>query len=193
MPDFPAIFDFIELPHGISLEDARRNWDRTVGRFLDRSEPSEALQIWENAVKKFLGSVEAETAETILEGLLLFMKTRFLIDPIIIGSNFRENIDGFEAKYQFRSKSGDINVLVKFYDGKMDWEESLSQDVNASLEFKDGHALVNYLFNYLVLQDRDFLKSMTKNEIRVSGNLNYLYKFLFMANHVLLEATHQLP
>jgi hypothetical protein len=193
MPDFPAIFDFIELPHGISLEDARRNWDRTVGRFLDRCEPPEALQIWENAVKKFLGSVEAETAETILEGLLLFMKTRFLIDPIMIGSNFRENIDGFDAKYQFRSKSGDINVLLKFHDGDMDWEESLSPDVNASLEFKDGHALVNYLFNYLVLQDRDFLKSMTKNEIRVSGNLNYLYKFLFMANHMLLEATHQLP
>jgi hypothetical protein len=193
MPDFPVIFDFIELPHGISLEDARRNWDRTVGRFLDRCEPSEALKIWENAVKKFLGSVEAETAETILEGLLLFMKTRFLIDPIIIGSNFRENIDEFEAKYQFRSKSGDINVLVKFHNGDMDWEESLSQDVNASLEFKDGQALVNYLFNYLVLQDRDFLKSMTKNEIKVSGNLNYLYKFLFMANHMLLEATHQLP
>jgi hypothetical protein len=193
MPDFSAIFDFIELPHGISLEDARRNWDRTVGRFLDRCEPSEALQIWENAVKKFLGSVEAETAETILEGLLLFMKTRFMIDPIIIGSNFRENIDGFEAKYQFCSKSGDINVLLEFHDGKMDWEESPSQDVNASLEFKDGHALVNYLFNYLVLQDRDFLKSMTKNEIKVSGNLNYLYKFLFMANHILLEATRQLP
>jgi hypothetical protein len=193
MPDFPAIFDFIELPKGISLEDARRNWDRTVGRFFDRCEPSEALQIWENAVKKFLGSVEAETAETILEGLLLFMKTRFLIDPLIIGSNFRENIDGFKAKYQFRSKSGDINVLLKFHNGDMDWEESLSQDVNASLEFKDGHALVNYLFNYLVLQDRDFLKSMTKNEIKVSGNLNYLYKFLFMANHMLLEATHQLP
>ena len=193
MPDFPAIFDFIELPHGISLEDARRNWDRTVGRFLDRCEPLEALQIWENAVKKFLGSLEAETAETILEGLLLFMKTRFLIDPLIIGSNFRENIDGFKAKYQFRSMSGDVNVLLKFHNGDMDWEESLSQDVNASLEFKDGHALVNYLFNYLVLQDRDFLKSMTKNEIKVSGNLNYLYKFLFMANHMLLEATHQLP
>jgi hypothetical protein len=193
MPDFPAIFDFIELPKGISLEDARRNWDRTVGRFLGRCEPSEALQIWENAVKKFLGSVEAETAETILEGLLLFMKTRFRLDPIIIGSNFRENIDNFNAKYLFRSKSGEIYVLVKFHDGDMDWEESLSQDVNASLEFKDGHALVNYLFNYLVLQDRDFLKSMTKNEIKVSGNLNYLYKFLFMANHIILEATHQLP
>ena len=193
MPDFPAIFDFIELPKGISLEDARRNWDRTVGRFLDRWEPSEALQIWENAVKKFLDSLKAETAKTILEALFSIMRTRFQIDPLIIGSNFRENIEGFEAKYQFRSKSGDINVLLKFHDGDMDWKESPSQDVNASLEFKDGHALVNYLFNYLVLQDRDFLKSMTKNEIKVSGNLNYLYKFLFMANHIILEATHQLP
>jgi hypothetical protein len=193
MPDFPAIFDFIELPHGIRLEDAQRDWDQTLGKLLRLWKPQEAIRFWETAVKKFLDSLEAETAETILEGLFSLMRTRFQIDPIIIGSNFRENIDGFEAKYQFRSKSGDINVLVKFLDGKMDWEESFSQDVNASLEFKDGRALVNYLFNYLVLQDRDFLKSMTKNEIKVSGNLNYLYKFLFMANHILLEATHQLP
>jgi hypothetical protein len=193
MPNFSEIFDFVELPHGLSLEDARQDWERTVARFLGQWQPPQALQIWENAVKKFLGTLEAETAEKIMEGLLLLMKTRFLLDPIIIGSDYRQNIDKFDAKYLFRSKSGDISVLVKFHDGQMDWEKSLSQDVNATLEFKDGQALINYLFNYVVLQNRDFLQSMINNEIRVSGNLNYLYKFLFMANHMLLEATGDLP
>ncbi|MGA9755184.1 MAG: hypothetical protein WBV23_08565 [Desulfobaccales bacterium] len=193
MLNFSEIFDFVGLPHGLSLEDARQDWDRTVGRFLSQWEPPQALQIWKNAVKKFLDTLEAEAAENIMEGLLLLMKTRFLIDPIIIGSDYRQNLDKFDADYQFRSKSGDINVLVKFHDGQMDWEKSLSEDVNATLEFKDGQALINYLFNYVVLQSRDFLQSIINNEIRVSGNLNYLYKFLFMANHMLLEATGDLP
>ncbi len=193
MLNFSEIFDFVELPHGLSLEDARQDWERTVERFLGQHQPPEALQILKTAVKKFLDTLEAETAENILEGLLLLMKTRFLIDPIIIGSDYRQNIDNFDANYEFRSKSGDINVLVEFHDGQMDWEKSLSEDVNATLEFKDGQALVNYLFNYVVLQNRDFLQSMLNNEIHVSGNLNYLYKFLFMANHMLMEATGGLP
>jgi hypothetical protein len=193
MVDFSEIFDFVELPRGISLEDARRDWNRTVDRFIERFQPPEALQVWENAVNRFLESVEAETAENIMETLLLLMKTRFLLDPIIIGSNFRQNIENFEATYQFRSRSGDVGVLARFHDGELAWQEALSQEVNATLEFKDGRALIKYLFNYIVLRDRDFLQSMTKNEIKVSGNLNYLYKFLFMANHMLLEATGKLP
>ncbi len=194
MPDFPKIFfDFVELPGGISLENPLQDWERTVERFLDQNQPPQALQIWENTVKKFLETLESETAETILEVLLRLMQTRFLIDPIFPGSDYRRNIDNFDAKYMFRSKSGEVSVLAKFHDGQLDWEESLSTDVKATLEFKDGQALINYLINYVIKKDRDFLKSILNNEIRVSGNLNYLYKFLFMANHVLLEATGELP
>jgi hypothetical protein len=193
MPIFSEFFDLVELPHGISLENPLQDWERMVKRFLGQWQPPEALQIWENEVKKFLDTLEAETAENILEGLLLLMKTRFLIDPIIIGSDYLHNLDNFDARYLFRSKSGEISVLVEFHDRQMDWEESLSQDVNAILEFKDGQALVNYLINYVILQNRDCLQSMLNNKIRVSGNLNYLYKFLFMANHMLLEATGDLP
>ncbi len=194
MPDFPKIFfDFVELPGGISLENPLQDWERTVERFLDQNQPPQALQIWENTVKKFLETLESETAETILEVLLRLMQTRFLIDPIFPGSDYLHNLDNFDVRYQFRSKRGDIGVLVEFYQGEMNWKESLSQDVIATLEFKDAKALVNYLINYVILQNRNFLQSILNNEIRVSGNLNYLYKFLYMANHMLLEATGELP
>ncbi len=193
MPIFSEYFDFVELPHGFSLENPLQDWERTVERFLSQFQQPEALDIWGIEVKKFIDSLEAETAETIMETLLLLMKTRFLIDPIFIGSDYLHNLDNFDVRYQFRSKSGDISVLVEFYQGQMNWKESLSQDVIATLEFKDGQALVNYLINYVILQNRDFLQSILNNEIQVSGNLNYLYKFLFMANHMLLEATGNLP
>ncbi len=191
MPDIASILE--EFTGGLSLEEARRNWEKAVGGFLDLLGPQEAIQIWQKAVRDFLESLESETAETILEGLFVLMQARFKIDPLIPGSDFGENIKDFTGRYQFRSKKGDIGVLLKFNNGDMHWEESLGQDVNATVEFKDGRALINYLINYVIKEDRDILQSVLNNEIRRSGNLNYLFKYLFMTNHMLLEATGQLP
>jgi hypothetical protein len=191
MPNIVSILE--EFTGGLSLEEARRNWERAVGGFLDLLGPQEAIRVWKTAVREFLDSLENETAETILEGLFVLMKARFKIDPIIPGSDFGENIKDFTGRYQFRSKKGDIGVLLKFNNGDMHWEESLSQDVNATVEFKDGRALINYLINYVIKEDRDILQSVLNNEIRRSGNLNYLFKYLFMTNHMLLEATGKLP
>ena len=58
---------------------------------------------------------------------------------------------------------------------------------DATLVFRDGHALLNYLINYVIFEERNFLQSLLNNEVRPSGNTNYLYKFLFLANHPLLE------
>jgi len=187
MPNIASILE--EFTGGMSLEEARRDWEKALGGFLQL--PGQEA-IWKKAVGEFLDSLEAETAETILEGLFFFMRARFKIDPIISGSDFGENIKDFTGSYLFRSKKGDIGILLKFNNGEMDWEESLGQKVDATVEFEDGRALINYLINYVIKEDRDILKSVLNNEVRVSGNLNYLFKYLFMTNHMLLEATGKL-
>ena len=72
---------------------------------------------------------------------------------------------------------------------------------NVTITFSDGHALVNFLFSpvrgYLndIIEDGnrddthsfDILTGMLKNEITVDGNLNYLYRFGFLCNHLLLD------
>ena len=122
------------------------------------------------------------------------MKVRILLDPFIINGGFRRNLYNFEGKYSFCSQEGGVNVLVKFANTNIDWEEtSFPQQVNVTTIFKNGPALTNFLINYVVKNDRDILQGVTENEIRVHGNLNYLFKFLFMVNHLLLEATGQLP
>ena len=138
----------------------------------------------EKAEEKFLKSLEDEAAETFLEVLLLFMKLKFMFDP-----SYRKNIENFKGRYQFRSRDGGITVLVEFDNGKMDIKETLSEDVDVTVIFKDGRSLINFLLS----QNRDVLRGLLNNEIIVNGNLNYIYKFAFMANHLQLELTGNLP
>ena len=138
----------------------------------------------EKAGEKFLKSLEDEAAETFLEMLLLFMRLKFMFDP-----SYRRNIENFKGRYQFRSRDGGITVLVEFDNEKMDIKETLSEDVDVTVIFKDGRSLMNFLLS----QNRDVLRGLLNNEINVNGNLNYIYKFAFMANHLQLELTGNLP
>lgn len=128
--------------------------------------------------ERFLKCLEDETAETFLEVLLLLMKFKFMLDP-----SYRRNIENFRGRYQFKSKDGGVTVLVEFDNGKMDVKEALSEDVDVTVIFKDGRALMNFLFH------RDILRGLLNNDVTVDGNLNYMYKFGFMANHLQLELT----
>ena len=138
----------------------------------------------EKAGEKFLNTLEEEAAETFLEMLLLFMRLKFMFDP-----SYRKNIENFKGRYQFRSRDGGITVLVEFDNEKMDIKETLSEDVDVTVIFKDGRSLMNFLLS----QNRDVLRGLLNNEIIVNGNLNYIYKFAFMANHLQLELTGNLP
>jgi len=138
----------------------------------------------EKAGEKFLKSLEDETAEKFLEILLLFMRLKFMFAP-----SYRKNIENFKGRYQFRSRDNKITVLVEFDNGKMDIKETLSEDVDVTVIFKDGRSLMNFLLS----RNKDILRGLLNNEINVTGNLNYIYKFAFMANHLQLELTGNLP
>ena len=136
------------------------------------------------ASQKFLKVIEGEIAETFLEVLLFFMKVKFMLDP-----SYRRNIENFKGRYQFKSKDGEVSVFVEFDSGKMDIKETLADEVDVTCIFKDGRSLINLLLS----RDRDILRGLLNNEIMLTGNLNYMYKFGFMANHIQLELTGNLP
>ena len=134
--------------------------------------------------ERFLKSMEDEAAETFLETLLLFMKFKFMLDP-----SYKRNIENFHGRYQFRNKDGQITVFVEFKNGEMHIKEELNGDVNVTVIFKDGRSLINFLLS----ENKDILRGLLHNEMRIIGNLNYIYKFAFMANHLQLELTGNLP
>jgi len=119
-------------------------------------------------------SLKDEATEDFLEILLDLMKLTFLIDE-----GYRQDLKDFIGSYRFKDKDGKVNVLVKFHDGKMEISEDPVPEPNVMVTFKDSNALRRFLLSC----KKDILNVILNNEIQVTGNFNYLYKFGFMANH----------
>ena len=132
-------------------------------------------------MKEWLKSMESEAAEEILEKLLTFMRFAFFFNY----RNVRRNIDGFHGKYLFRSKDDKITVSAIFDDGKLNVSKNKIDDPDITVTFKNGRTLLNYLFS----PKQDILGSILKQEVVPEGNLNYLYKFAYMAKRFQLMAT----
>jgi hypothetical protein len=132
------------------------------------------------ALEKFSDCLTSEFAEDFLQILLGLMTVVFMFD-----GDFRKNIEGFEGGYQFRSKDGCITVSARFRDNRLEVREEEIAAPDITVLFKDGKALMGYLLT----PKPDILGSMLRQEVSLDGNLNYLYKFAFMAKRLQLMAT----
>lgn len=134
-------------------------------------------------LKKFAECLVSEMAENFLALLLEVMNIVFVVDP-----DFRRNIQGFEARYLFRSTDGEITVGVTFAKGRMKVVQKAVANPNITVTFKDGKALMGFVLT----PKPDILGSMLRQEVSLDGNLNYLMKFAYMAKRLQLMATHAL-
>jgi len=140
---------------------------------------------WQRRVeRRFLKSIESESAEEFLKLLLKLMGLAFKLDK-----DFRRNIDGFKGRYQFVSADNSLAVAAFFTGKELKVKEKLIPDADISVIFKDGRSLMNYL----LATDRDILRLVLNNEVTLKGNLNYVLKFGYMANHIQLALSGKLP
>lgn len=136
--------------------------------------------ILKTAMNNFSKCLLSEFAEDFLQILLNLMSIVFLVDR-----DFRKNIEGFNGRYQFKSKDGSINVYALFADNRLEVHEGDLSDPDITIYFKDGKALMSYLLT----PKPDILGSILHQEVSLDGNLNYLYKFAFMAKRLQLIAS----
>lgn len=140
---------------------------------------------WRGRVeRRFLRSLESETAEEFLKLLLKLMGLAFKIDK-----EFRRNIEGFTGRYQFRSADNSVAVAAVFTGKGLNVTEKLLPDPDVSVIFKNGRSLLDFL----LAADRDILRLLLNNEVVLRGNANYVFKFAYMANHLQLALTGRLP
>lgn len=140
---------------------------------------------WRRRVERqFTKCLEGEAAEEFLELLLKLMSLAFKIDK-----DFRRNIKGFRGRYQFRSVDNSVTVAALFTGKSLKVKERLIPDADVTVIFKDGKSLMNYL----LATDRDILRLVLNNEVVLKGNVNYILKFGYMANHLQLALTGRLP
>lgn len=110
-----------------------------------------------------------------LEGMSLL----FLVDR-----NYRLNIKDFKGSYVIKTEDGKTDVSVVF--GKkriifskidvMTVKDSEVENPISKVSFKNGKSMIEFLLS----GDPDVLKGMLSNQLSVSGNLNYLFKFVYM-------------
>jgi hypothetical protein len=129
------------------------------------------------AMDNFSDCLASEFAEDFLQLLLRFMSVVLTFDH-----NFRKNIEGFRGRYQFESKDEHITVAAVFGNNSLEIKEEKITSPDITIIFKDGKALMGYLLS----PKPDILGSILRQEVSLDGNLNYLYKFAFMAKRLQL-------
>jgi pyruvate formate-lyase/glycerol dehydratase family glycyl radical enzyme len=87
----------------------------------------------------------------------------------------------FNAKYQFSTKDGKVNVYVIFNNGKMTVHEGKIEDPNITIYYKDDATLAN-LYNKSADESLDYLLT---NEMGYTGNMSYLTKFSYLTSLVM--------
>jgi hypothetical protein len=110
--------------------------------------------------------------------LELLLKVIHLV--LCVDHNYGKNIEGFKARYAFRSVDGKIAASVIFENNKMKVEKDEIKDTNVTIIFKDGKAL----WEFLMAEDPDVFSFVLENKLSYNGNLNYLMKFGYMAKHL---------
>ena len=132
------------------------------------------------AENAFIRCLQSELAEEFLQILLNLMSLVFYLNQ-----DFRRNIKHFQAAYLFKSKDSTITMAAVFKNNKLKVYEKEIDHPHITVIFKDGKALVNYLLS----PKPDILGSILNQEVTFEGNLNYLYKFAYMAKRLQLMAT----
>jgi len=131
------------------------------------------------AMEKLLKGLENEFTEDILKTLLTGMSLVFLLS-----STYRKNIENFSGRYLFRSKDNAFSAGAVFENGSMNVVDGPVDSPDITIIFKNPAALRNFIFS----PKPDILNAILRQDVSVDGNLNYLYKFAYMANHLKLMA-----
>ena len=101
----------------------------------------------------------------------------------MISKNLRKEIYNletgyiFNARYQFRTRDGLVNIFVVFSDGKMKSGFGTIEDPNVTISYKDKETLAK-IYNKSPEESLDYLLT---NEMSYTGNMAYLTKFSYIS------------
>lgn len=125
--------------------------------------------------KQILGNVTDKFAEMLLRGMDLFI---FLTPD----KDFRKNLKNFNGRYCFKGadKAENIRFSATFHNGDMQVHKEAINDWDVMVTFRNGKAFRDYIFS----EKQDIFNSISENAVEVDGNLNYIFKFGFIAQHV---------
>ena len=153
---------------------------RSLIRIVSRIHEGAGSALVKAFCRKLLKQLPGEVTDKFLELLLGGMDLAFLVWP-----GYSKNIEGFKGRYLFKTREIEtdrpvVDAAVTFENGDMKVDREPEDDPDkwdVRVTFKDAAALRDFMFS----RDQDILNSLLANDVEVDGNLNYVYKFGFMA------------
>jgi len=130
--------------------------------------------------RQLLGTATDRLIEFLLKAMSLSF---YLLKKDVNYQNHLRDSEGkaFQGRYLFQTQKGDVVASATFGNGDMRVRKNAISDWDAKVTFTNGKALRRFLFS----EDQDIINSLAENEVEVEGNLNYIYKFGFMAKDLL--------
>ncbi len=142
------------------------------------------------ALKKDLsGEVSDGFLELLLDVMAMAFNKHPLLDKLFPNlENLRKDVLGFSGSYLFKSMSDkDFCAGAIFDDGKVSVQDTVAEadrtleKWNIILNFRTPTAFRNFLFS----KDQDILNLVLTDDVEVTGNLNCMFKFGFLAKDLL--------
>lgn len=144
---------------------------KRIGKYVARNFFLSLRGLIKEQKKELLGNIADKYPSWLLRGMEMFF---------VLSSDFRKNIENFEGRYVFRTVKGDFEYSVIFKNGNMHVLEQALKEWDLKITFLDPGGLKAFLFS----EDQDMLNSILENKVWTDGNLNYLFKFGFMAREL---------
>ena len=123
--------------------------------------------------KQLLGAITDEFITFLLRGMDWF----FLLSQ---DAKFRRNLENFKGRYFFKTADETVKASATFRDGNMHVHKDGIVDWDIMVTFKNGRAMRDFILS----EKQDIFDWISRNEVEVDGNLNYIFKFAFMAREI---------
>ena len=138
-----------------------------------------------DALTDLAHKIVSETTDKFLEMLLNAMSMAFWLSrnsPIPLGAleGYHKQIEGFHGKYVFQAEHG-AEASAVFNDGALEVKDKAVDGWDVNITFSDDKALRDFILS----DDHDVMGAIFENRVQTEGNLNYIFKFAFMARDLL--------
>ena len=118
--------------------------------------------------KELLGELTDECLELLLRGMEL---------SFCLSKGYRSNLNEFRGTYVLRTRNELVVNSITFDQNRMTVHENAIDHWDIRVTFKDVQTFWKFVFS----RDHDILNLILANEVEMDGNLNYIYKFGFLA------------
>jgi hypothetical protein len=148
-------------------------WKRTALSPLRLTLPDRAGM----AVARVFSKPLSEQITAAVTGRFVELLLRGMDLAFCLCRGYHRNIEHFQGTYVFRTAQDEIVHTAVFTRGNMEVHNGSVDDWDVRVTFRNPEALRAFLLS----PNRDIVNAVLENDVEAEGNLNYLYKFGFMA------------